>query len=169
MSNANPWPWILRPVRAADDPALAEIIRDVMTEHGCSGDGFAIHDAEVLSMSDAYRRDRAGYFVVERDGAVLGGAGFAQLAGTRAEDAVCELRKMYFRPEARGLGLGRAMLELLFQEMHDAGFRRCYLETTSWMAAAQRLYRAAGFVEQPAAEGETGHHGCDTFFRRDLP
>ena len=79
-----------------------------------------------------------------------------------------ELRKMYFRPETRGLGLGHAMLELLLDEMRGAGFRRCYLETTSWMDRAQNLYRKAGFTELPDAEGATGHHGCDTFFSRML-
>ena len=161
-------PWVLRPIRPADDYHVARIVHDVMTEHGCGGDGFAIHDGEVARMSDSYRGHRAGYFVVERAGVVLGGAGFAQLQGSAEADDVCELRKMYFLPEARGLGLGDAMLALLLDEMQRAGFRRCYLETTSWMDRAQRLYRGAGFVEQAAREGDTGHHGCDTFFSRPL-
>lgn len=166
-------PWILRPIRAADDAAVAAIIRDVMTEHGCCGQGFAIHDAEVACMSAAYRDASARYFVVERivpghGSTVLGGAGFARLAGTGPAEATCELRKMYFRPAARGHGLGRAMLELLLDEMRAAGYRRCYLETTSWMQQAQKLYRAAGFTELPRAEGATGHHGCDAYFARPL-
>jgi len=161
-------PWILRPIRAIDDPAIASIIHDVMTEHGCSGEGFAIHDPEVQGMCAAYRGARSGYYVVEHGGTVYGGAGFAQLEGSSDEDAVCELRKMYFRAETRGLGLGRAMLSLLLDEMRLAGFVRCYLETTSWMDRAQNLYRKAGFVEQPNAEGATGHHGCDTYFSRPL-
>jgi putative acetyltransferase len=161
-------PWILRPMRAADDAAVAAIIRAVMTEHGASGAGFAIHDAEVDHMSRAYAGPRARYWVVERAGRVLGGAGFAQLAGTTVEQATCELRKMYFVPEARGLGLGKALLELLLDEMRLAGFRRCYLETTGRMQAAQRLYRAAGFAPVCSAEGATGHHGCDTFYARPL-
>lgn len=165
---ADDHPWILRPIRPRDDTAIASIVNDVMTEHGCSGDGFAIHDPEVQAMHAAYQGDRAGYFVVERNGTVFGGAGYAQLEGSADEDGICELRKMYFRPETRGLGLGRAMLELLLDEMRRAGFRRCYLETTSWMDRAQNLYRKAGFTEQPDAEGATGHHGCDTFFSRML-
>lgn len=161
-------PWILRPIRESDDRAVRDIIHAVMTEHGCSGAGFAIHDAEVDAMTAAYRQARAGYYVVERGGVVLGGAGFAQLDGSRPDDAVCELRKMYFLPAARGRGLGHAMLALLLEEMRRAGFRRCYLETTSWMDAAQRLYRAAGFTAQDAAEGATGHHGCDCYFSKAL-
>jgi len=159
---------VLRPIRPADDDAVAALIRDVMTEHRCTGQGFAIHDAEVGSMSRAYALPDARYFVVERGGEVVGGGGFARLHGSRAGDATCELRKMYFRPAARGLGAGRALLGLLLAEMTARGYRRCYLETTSWMDRARRLYLAAGFVEQPGPEGCTGHHGCDRFFARAL-
>ena len=161
-------PWILRPIRPQDDSAIAGIIHAVMTEHGCQGDGFAIHDAEVEAMSRHYQGDDARYYVVTHNHQVLGGAGFARLEGTTSGQAVCELRKMYYLPEARGLGLGRELIELLLDDMRLAGFRRCYLETTSWMDRAQGLYRRAGFSEQPHAEGSTGHHGCDTFFSREL-
>ena len=161
-------PWLLRPIRPTDDQAIAGTIRAVMTEHGCSGDGFAIHDAEVQRMSAHYATPAARYYVVEHGGAVLGGAGFARLSGSRDDAATCELRKMYFQPPARGLGLGRALLELLLDEMRASGYRRCYLETTSWMQKAQRLYRDCGFAPLPGPLGCTGHHGCDAFFARDL-
>src|SRR5262249_51557040 len=79
--------------------------------------GFAIHDAEVASMSRAYALPDARYFVVERGGEVVGGGGFGRLHGSRAGDATCELRKMYFRPAARRLGAGRALLGLPLAEM----------------------------------------------------
>lgn len=158
----------LRPIASADDAALAAVIRDVMTEHRCTGAGFAIHDAEVVAMSRAYATPQARYFVVELDGTLIGGGGFARLAGSDDAAATCELRKMYFRPLARGRGIGRALLERLFDEMRAAGYRRCYLETTSWMDAARKLYLAAGFTPLCAPEGATGHHGCDRFFARPL-
>ena len=161
-------PWLLRPIRPSDDDAVAAVIHEVMTEHGCAGEGFAIHDDEVASMSAHYRGAHARYYVVARGGEVLGGAGFARLQGTSERDGVCELRKMYFRPAARGHGLGHALLELLLDDMRAAGYRRCYLETTSWMERAQALYRAHGFEELTCGEGATGHHGCDRFFARPL-
>jgi putative acetyltransferase len=161
-------PCILRPIRSVDDPAVQRIIHEVMTEHGCSGQGFAIHDPEVAAMSASYTGPEARYYVVSKAGEVLGGAGYARLAGSDPNDAVCELRKMYFRKQARGLGIGQALLELLLDEMRLSGYRRCYLETTSWMDKAQALYRRVGFAPQPHAEGQTGHHGCDCFFSRSL-
>lgn len=160
--------WIVRPIRAGDDAAMAAIIREVMTEHSCTGDGFAIHDSEVATMTASYAAADAAYYVIERDGVVLGGGGFARLEGTAADAAICELRKMYFRPECRGHGLGHTVLELLLDEMRAAGYRCCYLETTSWMQTAQHLYGRHGFAEIPDPMGATGHHGCDRFFRREL-
>jgi len=160
--------FLIRPIRARDDAAVAAVIRDVMTEHGCTGQGFAIHDAEVAAMTAAYAMPDARYYVVEHGGEVVGGGGFGRLLGTDVAAATCELRKMYFCPPARGRGLGRALLELLLDDMRECGYRRCYLETTSWMDDAQRLYRAAGFRELPHALGSTGHCGCDRFFALDL-
>ena len=161
-------PWIIRPIRPQDDVAIEQIIQNVMTEHGCSGEGFALHDTEVAAMSTHYNKPAARYYVVTHDDKVFGGAGFALLDGTDLKSGICELRKMYFRPDTRGLGIGHALLQLLLDEMRLAQFKRCYLETTSWMEPAQKLYRRAGFIEQPHAEGATGHHGCDRFFSRDL-
>ena len=161
-------PWIIRPIRPCDDSTVKAIIHEVMTEHGCSGGGFALHDGEVESMSANYQSPAARYYVITHSGDVMGGAGFAKLVGTEETDRVCELRKMYFRPEIRGLGLGLSLLELLLDDMRLFGFRRCYLETTSGMERAQSLYLRAGFLQQPHAEGQTGHHGCDTFFSREL-
>ena len=168
MTTVHPAPWILRPIRPRDDAAVAALIRDVMTEHRCTGEGFAIHDPEVAQMSRAYALPDARYYVLEHAGEVVGGGGFARLAGTDGAAATCELRKMYFRTAARGRGLGRALLELLLEEMRACGYRRCYLETTTWMQVAQQLYRSHGFAPLCGPEGRTGHHGCDAYFARDL-
>lgn len=157
---------ILRPIEPADDRAVAAIIREVMTSFGASGPGFAIHDPEVDGMSAAYGRAGHAYFVVELDGRVLGGAGVAPLAGT--DDGTCELRKMYFLPEARGRGIGRALIERCLEAAKGLGYQRCYLETLTGMDAAQALYRKVGFQPLCAARGATGHHGCDRFFQREL-
>ena len=71
----------IRPIQPDDDAAMAAIIRTVMPEFGATGCGFAISDPEVDWMSRAYAEPRHAYFVVERDGRVIGGAGVAPLAG----------------------------------------------------------------------------------------
>jgi putative acetyltransferase len=156
----------IRPIRPEDDPHVAAIIRAVMPEFGASGPGFAIHDPEVSGMSRAYDRPGAAYFVVEMDGRVVGGAGIAPLDGGDGETA--ELRKMYFLPEARGKGIGEALLRHCLGVAKDLGYARVYLETLTGMNAAQRLYERMDFRPIPAAMGSTGHFGCNRFYLLDL-
>ena len=159
----------MRPIRPDDDASVADIIRTVMTEHGAVGSGFAIVDPEVSCMSQAYRDDSdppARYFVIEHEGRVIGGAGFAPLAG--GDPGVCELRKMYLRPSARGAGLGRRLLALVLEEARAAGYARCYLETMATMHSARALYESVGFARLPCALGNTGHYGCDAWYARAL-
>lgn len=158
--------YALRPIRAEDDAAMAAIIRSVMPEFGAGGSGFAIHDPEVDWMTRAYAAPRHAYCVVERGGRVLGGGGVAPLAGGDA--AVCELRKMYFLPEARGLGAGTALMQRCLDAARGFGFARCYLETLTGMHAAMRLYERSGFRRIAAPMGATGHGGCDVFYLREL-
>ena len=156
----------IRPITPADDSAMAAIIRAVMPEFGASGDGFAINDPEVDWMSRAYSEPRHAYFVFERGGRVLGGAGIAPLAGGDA--GTCELRKMYFLPEARGPGAGARMMARCLDAAREAGFARCYLETLCGMDAAMRLYERSGFHRIDGPMGATGHGGCNTFYLRGL-
>ena len=157
----------IRPARAEDEPALAAIIRSVMPEFGACGAGFAINDPEVDYMARAYDRPGAAYFVVcDASGRVIGGGGIAPL--DQGEPDVCELRKMYFLPEARGLGAGARMLETCLSKARELGYRRCYLETLTGMDAAQKLYARAGFRAIDGALGKTGHFGCDRYYLKDL-
>ena len=156
----------IRPIRAEDDAAMAAIIRTVMPEFGATGSGFAIADPEVDWMSRAYAAPRHAYFVVERDGRVVGGGGVAPLVGGDA--GTCELRKMYFLREARGLGAGAALMARCLEAARDFGFARCYLETLTGMDAAMRLYERSGFRPIDAPMGATGHGGCNRFYLLDL-
>jgi putative acetyltransferase len=140
-----------------------------MTEHGAVGSGFAIIDPEVTCMSGAYdprAKPPAGYFVLADDGRILGGAGFGPL--TDGEPGVCELRKMYLLPEARGAGHGRRLLRHVLVAAKQAGYPRCYLETMATMHRARALYASFGFTPLPGPMGATGHYGCDAWYCLDL-
>lgn len=156
----------IRAIRADDDPAVAAIIRSVMTEYGAVGSGFSIEDPEVAAMSVAYRPPRAAFFVVESGDVVRGCGGLGPLAG--GDDAVCELRKMYFLPELRGLGAGSLLMREILDAARAAGYRQCYLETMPGMVEARRLYERHGFRQLEAPLGDTGHHGCKNWMIREL-
>lgn len=62
---------------------------------------------------------------------------------------VGELKRMYVAPEARGLGIGRALLVRLEAEARTLGLDRLVLETGTRQAEALALYRRAGFTDIP--------------------
>jgi putative acetyltransferase len=166
MNDSPNTPFLIRPIQPHDNAAMAAIIRQVMPEFGADGPGFAIHDTEVDTMYQAYAGARCSYFVVERDGVVCGGGGVAPLEN--APDDVCELRKMYFLPRARGIGAGTAMMQRCLEAARAHGFARCYLETLTGMDAAQALYARSGFTPLDAPMGGTGHFSCNRFYIRAL-
>lgn len=158
----------LRAIRQADNSEVASVIRTVMPEFGARGPGFAINDPEVDAMFEAYSQPRAAFYVLEADDRrVVGGGGFALLTG--ADDSeTCELRKMYFLPEARGNGHGKHVLSTCVERARELGFTRMYLETLTGMDAAMHLYERFGFEKLKAPLGSTGHFSCDRFYAREL-
>ena len=153
----------IRSIHQKDNAEVANVIRTVMTSFGAVGEGFSIEDPEVDQMYEAYQESQSEmYVVVEKEGKVLGCGGFAPLIGGDAD--TCELRKMYFLPEARGKGLGQKMLEMALMGAKERGFKKCYLETLEHMTAARKLYEKAGFLPLTCPMGNTGHGGCDSYY-----
>ncbi len=157
---------LIRHIRPEDDEGVASIIRGVMTEFGAVGDGFSIRDPEVDAMHAAYASEKAKFYVVEQRQELVGCGGIAQLSGAAPE--VCELRKMYFLPQARGQGVGQLLAETLLQDAARVGFRTVYLETMESMEAANRLYQKLGFTRLGGRLGDTGHCGCDAYYALEV-
>ena len=156
----------IRSIRPADNPAVATIIRDVMTEYDAVGEGYSIEDPEVDDMHVAYPAPGAKFWVIEKDGKLLGCGGFAALEGGGGK--TCELRKMYFRPELRGLGLDNRLLKMCLAQARQAGYTQCYLETLDAMEGARRLYSRHGFKPLDRPLGRTGHTGCNAWMMQSL-
>lgn len=151
--------YTIRPMQTDDNEPMASLIRSVLGEYDADRPGFASSDPEMADLYLAYNNVDCAYWVaVDASGAVVGGVGIAPLEPVI--DGVCELRKMYLHRNARGQGIGRALLHkaLAYAEQH---YRWCYLETLVRMDRAQALYRQTGFISLPAPLVDTGHHGCD--------
>ena len=157
---------ILRSIRKADNQEIAEVIRKVLVAIGVPKVGTAYADVTLDTMFEAYNVPRAAYFVVDVNGVIIGGAGIAQLENYSGN--VCELQKMYFLEEARGKGLGEAMIQKCLQQARDFGFEQCYLETMPYMEAAQKLYKRTGFKYIDGPMGDTGHFSCPVHMLIDL-
>ncbi len=158
--------YTIRHLAAADNAAIAHIIRSVFIELGAPTTGTAYADPILDTLSSVYDKEGTAYFVVESEGKIIGGAGIAPLDG--GATGVCELQKMYFQPEARGRGIGAALMQRCLDAARQYGYSQCYIETLDTMQAAQKLYTKSGFRYLEAAMGATGHSSCQVWMLKDL-
>ena len=106
----------------------------------------------------------AGGLLLARD---AGGApiGCVALRPTGA-NGCCEMKRLYVAPAARGLGLGRALLDAVLAEAARLGYREIRLDTLPTMTEAIAMYRRHGFA--PIAPYYEGAPAGTLFLARSL-
>ncbi|MDV5140175.1 bifunctional helix-turn-helix transcriptional regulator/GNAT family N-acetyltransferase [Chimaeribacter arupi] len=147
-----------RPIEARDNPAMAEIIRNSFRENKIDHlEGVSLHDPELEHLSEVYNQPGTGYWVAEANGRIIGGAGIAPLDSV---NDTCEMQKLYFISDIKGMGMGRRMIAFILAQAKAIGYRSCYLETLDELKDAVRLYEAFGFSYLSERLGNTGHNSC---------
>ena len=86
----------------------------------------------------------SGRLLLARSGVVAAGC----VAMHKLEDGICEMKRLYARPQFRGTGLGRRLAEEIIAQARQIGYKHMRLDTVvSVMGRAVELYRALGFRE----------------------
>lgn len=75
----------------------------------------------------------------------LGCVALKRLSGER-----CEMKRLYVRPEGRGLGLGRRLAEAIVDEARARGYRDMVLDSLERLDRAVAMYERMGFARAPA-------------------
>ncbi|SDH98397.1 putative acetyltransferase [Flavobacterium omnivorum] len=156
----------IRKINKEDNQEVAALIRAVFDELNIPKVGTAYEDPYLDFMFEEYSKPRSVYYVVENNGRIIGSAGIAPLENEA--ETICELQKMYFLPETRGLGIGAEMMAVCLQSARNFGFESCYLETMPFMLEAQKLYKKVGFEYISAPMGSTGHVSCPIWMLKNL-
>lgn len=157
----------IRPIEPGDNPFLAVIIRDTLTEFGANHPGTVYYDDTTDSLFELFRQTGSAYFVAVKDNKIVGGGGIFPTAGLPAD--TCELVKMYLLPEARGTGLGRSLIEKSLAVAKEMGYKKVYLETMPELRQALNTYAKFGFTYLSGPMGNSGHTGCSLWMLKELP
>lgn len=157
---------LIRPLELADVPALLTIMADSRREYGLAERGVELLEPADHALYANYQHRRTLYFVAVWRGGIVGGAGAAPLSGS--DPLTCELQRMYLRSDARGRGIGDALLQRCLAAAKQFLYVRCYLETVTQMHAALEFYGRHGFRDLQAPIGRTGHEHNDRWMVRPL-
>lgn len=149
-------PYLLRPHQPGDMGWI--VYRQAILyadEYGWDGTYEALAAEIVAQFIKSYDPKRERAWVAEKDGKRVGAVFVA-----KASDEIAKLRLLHVEAEARGLGIGKRLVEECVRFARQAGYQKMTLWTQSILHAARGIYKKAGFqiVEEKA------HHS----FGKDL-
>ena len=157
----------IRSIQTADNAQLAHIIKSTLAEFGANHPGTVYYDASTDYLSEVFTAKGSYYFVAELNDELAGGAGIFPTAGLPPD--TCELVKMYLLPTARGIGLGRLLIEKCIDKAKELGYEYIYLETMPELRQALQIYAKFGFEYLSAPMGKSGHTGCSLWMKMKIP
>jgi putative acetyltransferase len=156
----------IRDIRLSDNPFLSKIVKGTLAEFGANHPNTVYYDPTTDALYEMFQKNGAHYFVAEMNGEVVGGAGLYPTEGLPGY--TCELVKMYLLPHARGLGLGRILIEKTLARAKEEGYENVYLESMPELRQALKVYAKFGFVYLEGPMGNSGHTGCSLWMLKKL-
>jgi putative acetyltransferase len=133
----------IRPARPADIPEVRRMVQEYVDWIGLDLE-FQEIDAELAGLPGDYAPPRGALFVAEDGGRLIG------MIGLRPFDAaICEMKRLYVRPGARGRGLAKQLIAAALDEARRLQYSEIRLDTLPMMGDAQSLYLALGFADIP--------------------
>ncbi len=147
-SSANSAPSALKGFRLsqAESPIQIAQIRELFLEYEKSL-GFSLcfqsFDKELAGLPGDYAPPDGRLLLAENDGQPAG-----CIALHKIETGICEMKRLYLRPQFRGKGLGRLLAHRIIEEARVIGYQRMRLDTVEpVMKDAVAMYRKLGFRE----------------------
>ena len=151
--------FIIRRIEEKDNHELAFVVRTTLAEFGANKPGTVFFDPTTDELYSLFQKAGSVYYVTLKDDKLVGGGGIYPTDGLPTD--TCELVKMYLLPEARGIGLGKKLIEKCLVFAKEAGYKNVYLETMPELKNALKVYEKMGFRYLDKPMGNSGHFGCE--------
>ncbi len=156
----------IRPIQQEDNAALANVIRKTLEEYKANKPGTVYFDPTTDTLYELFQVPKSVYYVAEYNNEILGGGGIYPTEGL--PEGTCELVKLYLLPNARGIGLGKQLIEKCINYARQEGYKCVYLETMPELHNALKTYERLGFEYLKGPIGNSGHFGCDLWMLKKL-
>ncbi len=132
---------VIRPVTRADRDAWAPLWDGYNAFYGRSGDTALDPAVTAMTWSRFFDADEPVHaLVAERDGRLLGLVHYLFHRSTTAIEPSCYLQDLFTTLEARGRGVGRALIAAVYDAAKTAGASRVYWQTHETNDTAMTLY-----------------------------
>ncbi|HVZ82309.1 MAG TPA: GNAT family N-acetyltransferase [Terracidiphilus sp.] len=138
--------------RAHARDLFLEYGRFVLAQPGAARFCFGSLEEEAARLPHSYLEQHGGLLLAYVNRAPAGCVAWRSLAASQVVvPHACEMKRLWVRPSARGLGLGRRLAEAVLARAARDGCKAMYLNTApASMGAAHRMYLDLGFVPCPA-------------------
>ena len=147
-------PIIIRYIEEEDNASIARVLRASVEEHEAPKVGTFYDDPHTDMMFQTFNIKSAAYWVVECNDSILGGGGFYPTKGL--PNGYAELSKFHFRPELRGKGIGKYLLQLIEQEAIKVGYTHMYIVSYHQFGNAVAMYQRCGYEHIDNALDQSG-------------
>jgi ribosomal protein S18 acetylase RimI-like enzyme len=102
--------------------------------------GFQDFGVELQNLPGDYAPPQGCILFAKQDERIVG-----CVAVRKLEENICEMKRLYVIPSARGQGIGRKLAETIIAQAKAIGYKHMRLDTVASMQAANRLYSSLGF------------------------
>jgi len=138
-------------IKQAETTADIARVRELFQEYA-KALGFSLcfqgFDKEVAELPGDYAAPAGRLLLATCDSRLAGCVALHPLANPVSDQRLCEMKRLYLRPEFRGKRLGRILAERIIEEARSVGYSHMRLDTiASTMSDAVVLYRKLGFRE----------------------
>lgn len=124
-----------------EPPRQPEILRLLELSDAYAASLYPAESNHLVDVS-MLEKDTVSFLVARKDGSIVGCCALVEAA-----DGTAEIKRMFVDPEARGLKIGKLLMDALIERGRELSLSAIRLETGIHQPEAIGLYRRYGFVE----------------------